>query len=142
LVAPHPSERLDQLVRGRHQRRQGSRGAAGARARIDGSGSNQRDGGVGNTEARLSGHTPARPISYNGIVGAILPNFRVFELPFQSDDLFLLHTDGISARFDLTGYPDLAGQPAQLIAEAIARDWAGTHDDATIIVVRHAGDNV
>lgn len=142
FVASHASDELDHLLRRCHHRLRGSRGAAVALARIDGTGGQLSYGGVGNIEARLIGHTSARPISYNGIVGAILPNFRVFELSFQPDDLFLLHTDGISARFDLTGYPDLSGQPAQLIAEAIARDWARTHDDATIIVVRHAGDNV
>lgn len=140
FLTSHPRRELDDLLRGCHHRLRGTRGAAVALARIDLAHDRLSYCGVGNIEARVVGHAPTRPISYNGIVGAILPHFRVFEFPFQPHDLLFLHSDGISARFDLDDPPGLSAQPAQLIAETIARNWARAHDDATIIVVRHTGD--
>lgn len=139
-LAVAPPDDLTYLLRGCHRRLQGTRGAAMAIARIDLAAQRVAYAGVGNIEARLIGRTTTRPISYNGIVGAVLPNFRVFDYPFGAGDWFIMHSDGISARFDLTHYPDLTDQPAQLLADALARDWARKHDDATIVVGRHTGD--
>jgi serine phosphatase RsbU (regulator of sigma subunit) len=128
------------LLRKCHYALQPTRGAAMALARIDLNQARLTYCGVGNIEARLIGRTSSRPISYNGIVGSILPHFQVFEYSFQPGDLVLMHSDGISARFDLKQYPHVTTQPVQLLAEAIARDWARPHDDATIIIGRQVGD--
>jgi len=133
---------LADLLRRCHHALHHSRGAAMALARIDLDQGRLTYGGVGNIEERLIGTTTTRLISYNGIVGSILPHFQLFEFSFQPDDLVLMHSDGISARFDLKHYPQVRTQPVQLIAEAIARDWSRPHDDATIIVGRYVGGEI
>jgi serine phosphatase RsbU (regulator of sigma subunit) len=130
---------IEELLRGCHRHLQGTRGAAVALAQVDRQSGRLRYCGVGNIEARLVGQTSARPISYNGIVGAVMPNFRCFEYSLAPSDMIMMHSDGISARFDLATYPDLSGQPVQLIADAIAREWSRQHDDATIVVARYTG---
>ncbi|HYN89730.1 MAG TPA: SpoIIE family protein phosphatase [Ardenticatenaceae bacterium] len=137
FLSASTTEGLGVLLRGCHEHLKGMRGAAIALVRIEPLPGRLHYCGVGNVEARLAGQTPARPISYNGIVGAVLPSFKLFDFSFRPGDLLLLHTDGISARFNLAAYGDLTGQPAQLIAAAIARDWARPTDDATILVLRH-----
>ena len=138
LASCLPTATLPDLLRACHVRLQGTRGAALAVARLDLAAGRLEYAGVGNIEARLLNPTAVRPISYNGIVGAILPRFQVFTYPFGPGALFLMHSDGVSARFTLDAAA-LAGQPADLIATAIMRDWSRPHDDATVVVVRHTG---
>lgn len=139
LESCSPTATLPDLLRACHVRLQGTRGAALALARLDLAVGQLEYAGVGNIEARLLSAEAVRPISYNGIVGAILPRFQVFTYSFRPGALFLMHSDGVSARFTLDA-ATLSGQPSDLIATSIMRDWSRPHDDATMVVVRHTGN--
>lgn len=130
---------LNHTLRRCHNALRGTRGAAVSLARLDLVEERLLYCGVGNIEARLVGRQSTRPVAYSGIVGAVLPNFRVFTLPWHRGDTLFMHSDGISARFNLNAYPDLTAVPTQLIAEAVARDWARDTDDAILVVARWNG---
>lgn len=50
----------------------------------------------------------------------------------------LLHSDGVSRRFDLSKYPHIRQDP-QRVAEQIMEEWGKETDDATIIIVSLGG---
>ena len=136
-LAAHPDLCPVQALRLCHQNLQGGRGAVLALADLDPSAGRLVYAGVGNVEARLSsGGQQTRPISYRGIVGAAMPTVRPFEFPLAGDWLLVLHTDGVSARFDLSD-PELPAEPAAL-ADALLQRWARPRDDAAVLVARPA----
>lgn len=49
----------------------------------------------------------------------------------------VLHSDGISSRFDLLNYLSVYEQ-LQKVAKRIMAEWSKEHDDATIIAVEDA----
>jgi hypothetical protein len=95
--------------------------------------------GVGNVEARLwQPDRERRPISHRGIVGAGSPRGRPSEFALGGDWFLVVHTDGVSARFDLTAVPEPERRDPQGLAEAIVARWGRLTDDATAVVVRPA----
>ncbi len=50
--------------------------------------------------------------------------------------LLVMHSDGISAKWDLASYPGLASRHPSLIAAVLYRDFRRRTDDATIVVAR------
>ena len=123
-------------LRACHAALRGTRGAAIGIALIDLERACLSFVGVGNVEAHLrQSGAEQRLISYRGIVGAVLPTPRSFDYPLASDWLLVLHTDGVSARFDLEMEAgEVAGQPAAL-ADRLLERWARATDDATVVVV-------
>jgi serine/threonine protein phosphatase PrpC len=122
-----------------HRALAGSRGAAMAVVAVEPGAARLTFAGVGNVEAQLwDGETPQRPVSYRGIVGSALPTIREFQLALAPDGLLLLHTDGISARFDASRLPEFAHRQPQTLADAILARAARPTDDATIVVARLA----
>jgi serine phosphatase RsbU (regulator of sigma subunit) len=120
-----------------HRELAGSRGAAIAIADIDPGAGHLEYAAVGNTEARLvSEGTTRRLIAYRGIVGRSLRTIRMsrIELPAASDWLLVLHTDGISQRFNLEDFPAARDHDAQLLADALLQAAGRPTDDATVIV--------
>ena len=91
---------------------------------------------IGNIEARLwQDNREQRLISYRGIVGGRFPTVRLSEFALSPDWLLLIHTDGISARFELNDVPELASRRPQAIADAILHRKGRQTDDRTIVVV-------
>jgi hypothetical protein len=48
----------------------------------------------------------------------------------------VLHSDGISSRWNLASMPGLATRSATLIAGVLYRDFGRARDDATAVVLR------
>jgi hypothetical protein len=93
--------------------------------------------GVGNIGIHVRSTAPIKPISKNGIVGYRLPRLQEFTYPYTPDDLFVLHTDGISSRFVLDdGLWTKGVQDVQTLADEIARSFGKENDDVTILVAR------
>lgn len=89
--------------------------------------------GVGNVEGRVClPERDHRLVSFRGIVGNMMKSVRTFTLDLGDRWAILVHTDGISARFDT---PALAGADWQALADRILEGWGCTTDDATIVVV-------
>ena len=131
---------LGEAVRRCHQALTGTRGAALAVADVNPSARTLTYAGVGNVEARIwhasRPDAVERPISYRGIVGSTLPTVRSFDFALEAGWRVLLHTDGISARFDLAELP-ASGDP-QALADAILDAWSRPTDDATVVVAAEA----
>ena len=116
-----------------------TRGAAIAIARLDRAEKLVRFSGVGNISAALfSDGTTKRMVSLNGTAGHVAPRVREFTYPYSGAATILLHSDGVSAKWDLGAYPGLAASRPSIIAGVLNRDFRRTNDDALIAVLRVA----
>jgi anti-sigma regulatory factor (Ser/Thr protein kinase) len=122
-----------------HEALQHTRGAAVACARVDREARTLLYAGVGNIAASIVSHrtqTEKALPSHNGIVGHQLSKTHQFEFPVLEDDLLVMHSDGLTSRWKLDGYPGLSSRVPALIAAVLYRDFKRARDDATVLVVR------
>ena len=61
-------------------------------------------------------------VSHNGTAGHVAPRIREFTYEFTGNPLVILHSDGLTTRWDLAAYPGLASQHPSLIAGVLLRD--------------------
>lgn len=114
-----------------------TRGAAIAVAEIDPGGGRVNFVGIGNISAALLDQgLVRRMVSNNGTAGHLAPRIRAFQYPFRGPPTVILHSDGLSARWDLSEYPGLIAAHPSLIAAVLYRDFRRGRDDASIVVVR------
>jgi serine phosphatase RsbU (regulator of sigma subunit) len=112
-----------------------TRGAAITVVQIDEASRRLTFTGVGNVEGRLwQSGTQKRALAYRGIVGLALPKLRSFDFELEQDWLVLLHTDGVSARFEIDALPAETRTDPRALAEAVLAGWARPTDDATVVV--------
>lgn len=118
-----------------HQRLTGTRGAAAACAVLDAHDSRLTYAGVGNITGVLL-HDQARKglTSHNGTLGVSLLRSQQFDYPWPASSLLVMHSDGVSARWNLSNYPGLFALHPALIAAVLYQDHARQRDDATIVV--------
>lgn len=125
------------LVEFLHRALAPTRGAALAIARFDMSARAIRFTGVGNiTGALVSAGTIKRMVSHNGTAGHVAPRIREFIYPFDKSPTVILHSDGISTKWDLSTYPGLVTHHPSVIAAMLCRDHRRGHDDALVAVMR------
>lgn len=111
----------------------GTRGAAVALLRLDPRGRFE-FAGIGNIAVRAHSRRPIHPVSVAGTLGRRqrrAPRSESFDV--DAGDLIVVHTDGVSSRYDLDAIR--AGAPAR-IAETLLSSHGRSNDDATCIVVR------
>jgi anti-sigma regulatory factor (Ser/Thr protein kinase) len=126
-----------QLLQATHEALRGTRGAAVGIAEIDKEKSVVRFAGVGNIAGAILQPGQSRHlVSMNGIVGVQALSFREFELPWNPDCLLVLHSDGLSAKWDLPRYPGISSKPASMLAAALYRDFRRLTDDASVLVAK------
>jgi anti-sigma regulatory factor (Ser/Thr protein kinase) len=125
------------LVEAIHRALAPTRGAALAVARIDREARVVRFVGVGNIGAVVANGGEARRMaSYNGTAGHVAPRIREFTYPFTGKPLVILHSDGLSARWEIAAYPGLAVGHPSLVAGLLFRHHRRDHDDATVVAMR------
>jgi anti-sigma regulatory factor (Ser/Thr protein kinase) len=115
-----------------------TRGAAVAVVQIAAATGQVRFVGVGNIAAaliELNGNTK-RMISHNGTAGHVAPRIREFTYPYSGNPTVVLHSDGLSAKWDMSAYPGLATHHPSVIAGVLSRDFRRTNDDAMVVVMR------
>lgn len=111
-----------------------TRGGAGACALV-------RDGrvsysGVGNiTGYLISPGNSQGLVSHNGTLGMGKRRVQQFEYTHAPGTVLVMHSDGVSARWDLKNRADLLVRHPAIIAGVIYRDHRRDRDDATVIVV-------
>jgi anti-sigma regulatory factor (Ser/Thr protein kinase) len=111
-----------------------TRGGAAACARIEGG--NLSYAGVGNISGSLVAADKSQGlVSHNGTLGLNHRRHQQFEYQRPPGSLLIMHSDGVSARWELKSRPDLLGCHPAVIAGAIYRDHGRDRDDATIVVV-------
>jgi hypothetical protein len=112
-----------------------TRGGAAACARL--TGGRMSYAGVGNINGHLV--SPDRSqglVSHNGTLGLHQRPAQQFEYPVPSGSVLIMHSDGISARWDLRRRPGLIETHPAIIAGTIYRDHGRGRDDATVLVVK------
>jgi anti-sigma regulatory factor (Ser/Thr protein kinase) len=137
LFVDRANEDCVRLVERMHQALMPTRGAAIGIARIDAGAKLVRFVGVGNIAATMvSGDTVRRMVSHNGTVGHIAPRIREFTYPFVENPLVVLHSDGLTTKWDFQAYPGLSAQHPSLIAGLLFRDHRRGRDDASVVAIR------
>jgi anti-sigma regulatory factor (Ser/Thr protein kinase) len=116
-----------------------TRGGALAVARIDTAARVVRFVGVGNISAMLVTAGRSRHmVSHNGTAGYVAPRIREFTYDYTMDPLVILHSDGLTSRWDFAAYPGLAAQHPSLVAGVLLRDHRRGRDDASVVAMRAA----
>lgn len=134
-IEAHATQPPQQLLEGCHRALRGTRGAVLAIARIERENGKLIHSGLGNIETRVvTAEKVYHPVTVHGIVGHQARKFRSEEIPFQPGDLLLMHSDGISDRFELS--TKARGRDLQLLASQIAHEHGRHHDDQLLLIVR------
>lgn len=128
-----PFDDADTVIERTHRALSGTRGAALAVARI---GAGVHYTGVGNISGVLAGGERTRGLaSQNGTVGLQIRKVLSFDYEWPPRGLLVMHSDGISNRWQLDTYPGLAQRHPAIVAGVLWRDFGRGRDDATIVVV-------
>jgi anti-sigma regulatory factor (Ser/Thr protein kinase) len=118
-----------------HRRMSGTRGGAVGIVRIGGQ--RARFAGLGNVAASIvSGGHRKSMVSIPGIAGHQARTIRQFEYEAPPGSALILHSDGISNRWEAAALPGLEARDPLLIA-AVLLAQAGVHrDDAGVLVLK------
>jgi anti-sigma regulatory factor (Ser/Thr protein kinase) len=96
--------------------------------------------GIGNITMKVISPMKAQGcFSYNGIVGHIMPavlNNHVLQWDGKND-VIIMHSDGLTARWDIQKYPAILQHHSMLICAALYKDCNRGNDDSTILVGRY-----
>ena len=133
LAAPAegPTAVLDHI----HRRIKHTRGVVGAVAEFHPGAEVLRFAGVGNIAAVLIDGAQRRAmVSLPGILGGHRREAREFTYPLSPHALVVLHSDGLTDRWNLGAYPGLTAQPPVVIAATLMRDAGKRRDDASVLV--------
>jgi anti-sigma regulatory factor (Ser/Thr protein kinase) len=116
-----------------------TRGGAVAVAEVDLGRNIVRFCGLGNISAViLSDGAERRLVSQNGTAGHTAGRISEFTYPWPPGAMLVLHSDGLTTRWDLGRYPGLTGRHPSLIAAVLYRDFNRGRDDITVIAAREA----
>jgi anti-sigma regulatory factor (Ser/Thr protein kinase) len=127
-----------ELVVRMHESMRHTRGAAVAVAVLDERRRLIHFCGLGNISGRVfEGGAPARSmVSISGTAGVEARIVREFTYPWPAGAAVVFHSDGLSARWDLSDYPGLLTRDEALIAGVLIRDQYRHTDDVTVVVVK------
>ncbi|MFA8016605.1 SpoIIE family protein phosphatase [Bremerella cremea] len=92
--------------------------------------------GIGNTVCRTLGTHPRHMLTREGVVGQTMRTPSLETQTLQEDELLLLHSDGVSGRFELDQCPQLRCDTSQRAAQRVVETFGQPHDDASCIVAR------
>ncbi|HET9474860.1 MAG TPA: SpoIIE family protein phosphatase [Steroidobacteraceae bacterium] len=132
LLAPGDSPR--EILQRANQQMSKTRGGAAACARL--ANGSMSYAGMGNINGYLV--SPERSqglVSHNGTLGMHQRPAQQFEYSVDPDSLLVMHSDGLSARWDLRSQPDLLRAHPAIVAGVLYRDHGRERDDATVVVV-------
>jgi anti-sigma regulatory factor (Ser/Thr protein kinase) len=120
-----------------HQRLGGTRGAAVGIAELDATSRQARYAGIGNISGWIDdGERRRGMVSHPGIVGHQARKFLQFDYELPPGATLVLHSDGLTDKWDLSNYPGLRNRDPILMAATLLRDAGVRHDDAAVAVVR------
>ncbi|MFJ9249179.1 ATP-binding protein [Streptomyces sp. NPDC101776] len=120
-----------------HAALRGTRGGAVAVARIEPAARRVLYCGIGNVSGFLLGDGPRRALlSAPGIVGAHMRRLRTFEEPLPDHGALVMHSDGLTERWDAGSLPGLRGHSALVAAAELLREAGVRRDDASVVVVK------
>ena len=116
-----------------------TRGAAIAFAQVDLCKQGLAYMGVGNIAGSLieiSANKSRSLPSHNGIVGLPVRKLQQFDFQWQDGDLLIMHSDGLTTRWNLANFPGIARADTGIIVALLYREAKRGNDDATVLVAR------
>ncbi|HEY9841963.1 MAG: SpoIIE family protein phosphatase [Candidatus Sericytochromatia bacterium] len=142
-VAAHLNIPLQQLFKGCDAALRSTRGVAMSLVRV-GPGGSLTYAGIGNTQARIwspgqTGKQNLRLSSNYGIIGGGYRHLAPASARMGSQDLLILHTDGINDKFDPGVYDDELLNNLPALASRLLADWGRSYDDAAVMIARQNG---
>lgn len=123
------------VVEGIHAALRPTRGAAVALLAADLERGVVRYCGLGN----ISGHIvrAAGPrvtmVSHSGTAGHTAARIQEFSYPISADALIVMHSDGLSAGWDLAAYPGIRARHPSIVCGALYRDFSRQRDDVVVV---------
>jgi anti-sigma regulatory factor (Ser/Thr protein kinase) len=130
LAPPRMLERMHAALRP-------TRGAAVAIARIDRAQGKVSFAGIGNIAASIRlGEDSKSLVSISGIVGHQARAFQEFRYDWTPGATLIMHSDGISSRWNFADHSGLSQRHPATIAATLGRDFARDRDDRCMLVVR------
>ncbi len=118
-----------------HRRMAGTRGGAVGIVQL--SGPVARFAGLGNIAASvLSGGTRKSMLSVPGIAGFQARAIRQFDYDVPPGAAVILHSDGISSRWEVAAVPGLAARDPLVIAAVLLAEAGQHRDDAGVLVLK------
>jgi anti-sigma regulatory factor (Ser/Thr protein kinase) len=111
-----------------------TRGGAAACALIRGTSLDY--AGVGNISGALISNGKSQGlVSHAGTLGMQPRRSQQFAYQREPGTLLVMHSDGLSARWNLREHPELLRRHPAIIAAVLYRDHGRTRDDATVVVI-------
>lgn len=139
IFRENASESLPRLLEVIHRALVPTRGGAVGIARFDPRARLVRFVGTGNISAALiTNQGVKRMVSNNGIAGVGPARVREFTYDYAGPAVIILHSDGLSAKWDMNDYPGLAYNHPGLIAGVLFRDFWRARDDGLIVTLKAA----
>ncbi|MEZ5409166.1 MAG: ATP-binding protein [Acidimicrobiales bacterium] len=120
-----------------HRRASGTRGAAVLALDHETGSSTVRFAGIGNVAGRIvGGDKPLHISSQPGIVGHQMRRVREVELAVDSHSVVILHSDGLTQKWDASSMRGLLAQGPTVISAVLLREAGLRQDDASVIAMR------
>lgn len=137
VAEEHAAESPGHVVAELHRALRSTRGAAVAVAEFAADEPTLRFAGLGNISAAIVAPGESKSlVSHNGIAGHEMRKIQEFSYVWPLGAVLVMHSDGVSARWDLNRYPGLLLRCASVVAGVIYRDFSRGRDDALVVVVR------
>ena len=130
---------LSEIIRICHEALKYTRGAAMEVVLIDKKELTLTYVGIGDIGIRVvnaRNERSVKPVPMAGIVGQNLRKIKEDEFSYIRGDVIIMHSDGISDKFDLNLEPFMMMEEPQKIAESIIDRFGKSTDDALIIVAK------
>lgn len=116
-----------------------TRGAAVALARLDAGRRQLSYVGLGNIAGCIvTGEQSRSLLSQNGTVGHVMERVREFTYDWSPESRLVMHSDGLTTKWDLQKYPGLQSRRPAVVAGVLFRDCRRQRDDASVLVLREA----
>ncbi|MDP9011870.1 MAG: ATP-binding protein/SpoIIE family protein phosphatase [Pseudomonadota bacterium] len=116
----------------------GTRGAAAACALLQVAELRLDYAGVGNIAGAVITRDRSRGmVSHNGTLGVQLLRTQQFDYEWPLGSRVVMHSDGLSARWNVSTYPGLHLKHSAVIAGVLYRDFVRRRDDVTLVIACH-----
>lgn len=125
------------LMQRMHEALRPTRGAAVTLIEVDWDAGRATSVAVGNVAAAfVNGTAIKRVAADNGIVGHVMSRPRELQHEYRPDSVLILHSDGLTANWQLDRYPGLMQHHPAMIAGVLYRDCSRGRDDSLVVVIR------
>jgi len=139
-VESHAERPLASIFRGTDRACKGSRGVVMALAKFDWLENTLTFANIGNINVKVSGPEWTGLIVRRGVIGGNNPGPSVVTREWDPGYTIVMHSDGISTRWDWNEIRDGGDEPAGVIANRLLKQYGKSNDDATALVVTESND--